>query len=96
MDKIYQFYKLEDGSVLTETEAESYINTYLNGRAELQIATEKDVEAAMRRSWVDLASTISDLLGEDYGPTVDRLYKKATEHLMELYRYKAMFCGWYI
>ena len=90
-----KFYKLEDGSVLTETEAESYMNTHLNGRAELQIATEKDVEDAMRRSWVDLASTISDLLGEDYGPTVDHLYNKATEHLGELYKYKAMLHGWY-
>lgn len=90
MDKT-KFYMLEDGRILTKLEAQAYINNGTN----LQVVTKKDVEIAMRRSWVDLASTISELLGEDYGPAVDDLYHKAVKHLMELHRYKTMFHGWY-
>lgn len=86
-----KFYVLGDGRIITETEAKALVK----GRVEFRTATKEDVEVAMKREWMDLAGTITKLLGENDRLTVEALYEMAANHLVALHRYKKMFHGWH-
>jgi len=88
-----KYYKSSSGEIYTETEKTNLLKS--GDFWEFEVADSFHIDIAVRKTWLELVQSATELLGATNKKEINELYEKTCEKLVMLNRYKLMQQGVY-